>query len=249
MEEDKVEEMEKEESEDFEERLEEELEEADKEKVEIPKEEGEWIPKTKLGKLVKEGKIGIEEIFEKGYIIKEPEIVDYLLPDLEERLIYIGGSSGKGGGIQRKVIRRTVRIHKSGKRMSLSAMMVIGNKRGYLGIGFGKAKTNKEALRKAAMNARKNLFYVKRGCGSWECKCGEEHSIPFSVIGKKGSVVVKLMPAPKGLGLCVSDEIKKIFELIGIQDIRIKSRGQTGTRINFVYAIENALRNLSKYKM
>jgi small subunit ribosomal protein S5 len=212
-------------------------------------EEGEWIPKTKLGKLVKEGKIGIEDIFNKGYVIREPEIIDYLLPDLEEKLIYVGGSSGKGGGIQRRVIRRTVRVHKSGKRISLSAMVIVGNKKGYFGVGFGKAKTNKEVFRKAALSARKNLFYVRRGCGSWECKCGEEHSIPFSVIGKKGSVIVKLMPAPKGLGLCVSDEIKKIFELIGIQDVRIKSRGQTGTRINFVYAIENALRNLSKYKI
>lgn len=228
--------------------IEKELEEVDKEIIEIPKEKEEWTPKTKLGRLVKEKKITLNEIFEKGYIIREPEIVDQLLPDLEEKIIYIGGSPGKGGGIQRKAIRRTVRIHKSGKRMTLSAMVIVGNKKGYFGIGFGRAKTNKEALKKASKNARKNIFYVKRGCGSWECKCGEEHSIPFAVNGKVGSVIVKLMPAPKGLGLCVSDEIKKIFELVGIRDIRIKSRGQTGTRINFVYAVENALRNLGKYK-
>jgi small subunit ribosomal protein S5 len=163
--------------------------------------------------------------------------------------LYVGGSSGKGGGIQRRAIRRTVRIHKSGKRMNLSAMIVIGNREGYFGIGFGRAKSNKEALKKAALEARKNIFHVKRGCGSWECKCGTKHSIPLEITGKAGSVVVKLMPAPKGLGLCVSDEIKKIFELIGIQDIRIKTRGQTGTRINFVYAVEDALRNLNRYKI
>ncbi len=218
---------------------------------ETPKEEISegWMPYTKLGKLVKEGKITLEDIFSKGYVIREPEITDFLLPDLEEKVLYVGGTTGKGGGIQRRAIRRTVRIHKSGKRMNLSAMVSVGNKKGYLGIGLGKAKSNKEALKKAALSARKNIFFIKRGCGSWECKCGETHSIPLETFGKTGSITVKLMPAPKGLGLCASDEIKKLFELVGIQDIRVKTRGQTGTRMNLIYAVEDALRNLGKYKI
>ena len=57
------------------------------------------------------------------------------------------------------------------------------------------------------------------------------------------------MPAPRGLSLCAPDEIKKIFELSGIKDIRMKSRGQTGTRFNFIYAVENALKNLNKMRL
>ena len=119
------------------------------EKAKLEKETKEsWVPKTKLGNLVKEGKITLEDIFNSGYKIKEPEIVDFLVPDLEERIMYIGGSSGKGGGIQRRAARRTVRIHKSGRRINLSAMVVVGNKNGCIGIGFGRAATNKETLKR-----------------------------------------------------------------------------------------------------
>lgn len=234
-------------------------EESSKNKTESPKErwksgtgitsEEEWVPKTKLGRLVKEGKIEIDKIFELGYKIKEFEIVDFLISDLEEKIILIGGSPEKGGGIQRRTIRRTVRVHKSGRRVNLSALVVVGNRRGYIGFGFGRASTNKETVKKAAMKARLNIFPVKRGCGSWECECGREHSVPFTVKGKCGSIVVKLMPAPRGLGLCAPDEIKKVFELVGIEDVRMKTRGQTGTRLNFVYAVEDALRNLNKIKL
>lgn len=232
-------------------RVETEKKKADK-KIEAEKkvlEEKPWVPKTKLGNLVNEGKISLEDIFKLGYKIKESEIVDSLITDLEEGIIYIGGGPGKGGGIQRKAARRTIRIHKSGRRINISAMVVVGNKKGYLGIGFGRALTNKEAIKKATRNAKLNIFPVRRGCGSAECKCGEEHSIPSTSIGKTGSVVVKLMPAPRGLGLCAPDEIKKLFRLVGIKDIRIKSRGQTGTRLNFIYAVENALKNLNKMKL
>lgn len=212
-------------------------------------EEEVWEPKTELGRLASEGKITIEEIFSQGHKIKEAQIIDKLIPDLEEEVIYIGGSPGKGGGIQRSAVRRTVRIHKSGKRTSLSAMVIVGNKNGYLGIGFGRSTSNKEAIKKAATDARKNVFPVRRGCGSSECKCGELHSIPLSITGKKGSVLVKLMPAPRGLSLCSPDEVKKVFRLAGIKDIRMKSRGQTGTRLNFIYAVEDALRNLNEVKL
>ncbi|RLJ00439.1 MAG: 30S ribosomal protein S5 [Candidatus Aenigmatarchaeota archaeon] len=212
-------------------------------------EEEPWIPKTKLGTQVQAGKITLEDIFKFGHLIKEPQITDFLIPDLEEELILIGGSPGKGGGIRRSMIRRTVRIHKSGRRLNLGAMVVVGNKNGYIGVGFGRAATNKEAIQKAARKARMNIFPIRRGCGSAECMCGEEHSIPFISFGKTGSVLVKLMPAPKGLKLCSPEEIKKMFRLAGIKDIRIKSRGQTGTRMNFIYAVENALKNLSKSKL
>lgn len=246
-------------------------EEAEKELEEVGEEEGEkktveeeakeiweevkdetekWTPKTKLGKMVKEGEItDIKQIFESGLRIKEPEIVDFLLPELKQELILIGGTPGKGGGIQRRVVRRTARVHASGKRISFSILSVIGNENGYLGIGFGKSDDTKKAIAQAINKAKKNIFPVVRGCGSWYCACKRPHSIPFSVRGKKGSVRVTLLPAPRGLGLCAQEEIKKIFRLAGIKDIRMNSFGNTGARINFVYAVEDALKSLIRLKI
>ena len=85
------------------------------------------------------------------------------------------------------------------------------------------------------------LIKVPMGCGSWKCNCGEPHSIPFEVHGKSGSVKIKLMPAPKGVGLAVEDELKKIFRAAGYKDIWSKSSGQTRKKTNFVNACGQAL--------
>lgn len=214
-------------------------------------EEGEasWKPKTKLGLAVKEGVIGVDQIFECGQMIREPQIIDFLFPNLQETTMLIGGSPGKGGGIQRRPSRRTVRVHKSGRRTNISMMTIVGDSRGFLGIGIGKANANKIAREKSLNAAKLNMFPVRKGCGSWECNCGQGHSIPFTVHGKSGSIELKLMPAPKGLGLCVTDEMKKIFEIAGIKDVRIKTRGKTHTRINFIQAIEDALKNVNRMKV
>jgi len=208
-----------------------------------------WTPRTELGKKVLSGEVkSIEEILDKGIRILEPEIVDVLLPDLKQELIYIGGSTGKGGGIKRIPIRITKKVTKSGKRLRYSAMAVVGNEDGIVGVGRGKAKEPRLAIEKAIRKAKLNLIKVKRGCGSWECGCGTEHSIPFKVEGKCGSVRVVLMPAPKGVGLVASDEAKKLFRLAGIKDIWMKSFGDTQTRFNFIKAIFNALKNLYIYE-
>ena len=220
-------------------------------KEEEGEEEGEnkWAPKTRLGELVKFGKVTAGEIFETGQVIREPEIIDILFPNLQETTMLIGGSPGKGGGIQRRPSRRTVRVHKSGRRTSVSMMTIVGDPAGYLGVGIGKANSNKAAREKSLRSAKLNLFPVRKGCGSWECGCGEGHSIPFTIHGKAGSVEVKLMPAPKGLGLCATDEMKKLFQATGIKDIRMKTRGKTHSRMNFIYAIEDALRNINRMKV
>ncbi|MCD6371342.1 MAG: 30S ribosomal protein S5 [Candidatus Aenigmarchaeota archaeon] len=208
-----------------------------------------WTPRTELGRKVLSGEVkSIEEILDKGIRILEPEIVDVLLPDLKQELIYIGGSTGKGGGIKRIPIRITKKVTKSGKRLRYSAMAVVGNEDGIVGVGMGKAKEPRLAIEKAIRKAKLNLIKVKRGCGSWECGCGTEHSIPFKVEGKCGSVRVVLMPAPKGVGLVASDEAKKLFRLAGIKDIWMKSFGDTQTRFNFIKAIFNALKNLYIYE-
>jgi small subunit ribosomal protein S5 len=209
----------------------------------------EWIPKTSLGREVLEGKIkSIEEIFESGRRILEPEIVDKLVPNLKSELILIGGRAGKGGGIERIPIRITASMHKSGRRFRVSAFAVVGNEDGLVGIGKGSSVEPRDAIEIAIKKAKLNLIKVKRGCGSWECGCKQEHSIPYKTEGKSGSVRVILLPAPNGVGLVASDEAKKILRLAGIKDIWVKTFGNTKMRINLITAIFNALKNLYVYE-
>ncbi|MEM7827017.1 MAG: 30S ribosomal protein S5 [Candidatus Aenigmatarchaeota archaeon] len=215
---------------------------------EITKDEP-FIPKTKLGKNVAEAKIAsIDEIFRQGEKIKEAGIVDKLL-SLKSEIVWIGGSPGKGGGIRRTPTKRTSKMHGSGRRYKVSALVIVGNEDGYLGIGKGSANNHKAAIEKATEKAKLNLIPVKRGCGSWECGCGEPHSIAHQTEGKMGSVRVVLKPAPRGLGLCCSNEMKKIMTMAGIKDIRSKSYGQRKTRTNIIFATFNAFKNLNKIKV
>lgn len=208
-----------------------------------------WVPKTELGKQVFEGKItSIEEIFKSGKRIIEPEIVDKLVPNLKNELILIGGRTGKGGGIQRIPIRITAKMTKSGRRFNYSAFAVVGNEDGFVGIGKGTSSETRIAVEKAIRRAKLNLIKIKRGCGSWECGCGTEHSIPFKVEGKSGSVRVILIPAPKGVGLVTDNESKKILRLAGIKDVWIKSFGNTSSRVNLISAIFDALKKLYIYE-
>jgi len=208
-----------------------------------------WVPKTELGIKVKNKEItDIDEILDKGLRILEPEIVDTLL-DLESDLILIGQSKGKFGGGQRRVFRQTQKKTMEGNKPKFSTYAVVGNKNGYIGLGMGKSKETIPAREKAIRNAKLNLFKIRRGTGSWEDASTESHSIPFAVEGKCGSVIVKIMPAPKGKGLIVEKEIAKILKLAGIENAWSKSQGQTKNRINMMKAAEQALRQLSKMKI
>ena len=208
-----------------------------------------WTPKTELGKLVAEGKITLDEIYAKGIKIKEPEIVDRLIPGLQTDLIFIGGSPGKGGGIKRTPTRRTTRMHRSGRRYRVSAMVVIGNGDGYFGIGKAVANENRTAIEKATENAKLNMIPVTRGCGSWECACGGNHSVPVTIEGKAGSVRVYLMPAPKGVGLCVNNEAKKMLRLAGVKDLWTKCYGESKTRNNYALALFDAFKRMNRMRM
>ncbi len=208
-----------------------------------------WKPKTELGNKVKNRELlSIDEILDNSYKILEPEIVDSLLP-VEQDLLLIGQSKGKFGGGARRIFRQTQKKTKEGNKPKFSAIAVVGDKNGHIGIGIGGAKETVPAREKAIRKAKLNVFKIRRGCGSWECGCGKPHSIPFTVTGKCGSVVVKLMPAPKGKGLCCQAEIAKILGLAGIKDVWTKTRGQTRNRINFIYACEEALRKLIREKV
>ncbi len=209
----------------------------------------EWVPRTELGKAVMAGQITLEDIFESGKKIKESEIIDKLLPDLKNEIVLIGGTPGKGGGIKRTPTRRTAKMHKSGRRYRISAVVVVGNGNGWFGIGKAYSKEHSTAINKALKAAKLNIVPVKRGCGSWECICGKPHSVPMKITGKTGSVLTVLLPAPKGIGLCINDEGKKIMKLAGITDIWSTSAGDTRTRLNYVMALYLAFKNAAKTKM
>lgn len=209
-----------------------------------------WIPVTELGRQVKSGNIkDIDEIINKGLQIRESEIVDTLLPDLEHDLLLIGQAKGKFGGGKRRAFRQTQKKTAEGNKPKFTTMVVCGNHDGIVGMGTGSARETVPAREKAIGNSKRNIIKIKRGCGSWECGCGEPHTIPFEVDGKCGSVRIKLLPAPKGLGLCIHDECKKVFEFAGIKDIWSKTYGQTSSRINLLRACFNALKKLSLVKV
>ncbi|MFQ5999296.1 MAG: 30S ribosomal protein S5 [Candidatus Bathyarchaeia archaeon] len=189
---------------------------------------GEWMPRTRLGKMILEGRItSIEEIFMEGLKIREPEIADVLLPDLQEEVINIS-----------LVQKQT----DAGEKSRFKAIVAVGNRDGYLGLGSGKAKQVRTAIEKAAMDARLNIIPVRRGCGSWECGCEKPHSLPFRVKGKCGRVEIVLVPGPRGLGVVASESAKIILRLAGVKDCWTKSYGSTKTVPSFAYAIFDALR-------
>ncbi|AXV38288.1 MAG: 30S ribosomal protein S5 [Methanobacterium sp. BRmetb2] len=194
----------------------------------------EWEPKTKLGYMVKEGTItDIDEIFEKGLPIMELEIVDTLLPDLEEEVMDVN---------------LVQRMHKSGRKVNFRVIVAVGNKDGYVGLGQGKAKEVGPAIRKAVDDAKFNIIKVRRGCGDWGCVCGKQHTVPFKVTGKSGSVRVTLIPAPGGVGLSIGDVGKTLMKLGGIDDVWSQTMGQTQTTVNFAFAVFDALKQLTKVK-
>ncbi len=208
-----------------------------------------WIPKTVLGKRVQGGEFSsLEEILRKGEVILEPEIVDHLVPDLKQEVIYIGGSPGKGGGIRRTATKRTVRMHKSGRRFKLTAVVAVGDGSSIIGVGKASSKEHRTAMEKAALQAKLNVVRVRKGCGSWECACGGSHSIPFKSEAKCGSVRAILFPGPKGLGLVANPTGRKILGLAGVSDMWVKTFGNTHARTNLVYALFDALRGLNKTK-
>ncbi len=209
----------------------------------------EWIPKTVLGKKVNSGEItDIDQILKSPDRIMEPQIVDKLLPNLEVVLLNIGQAKGKFGGGKRNIWRQTQKKTKEGNRIKFATFAVVGNKNGYVGIGFAKAKETVPAREKAIRNAKLNIIKIPRGCGSWDCGCGEEHSIPYKTSGKSSSVKVELYPAPKGTGILTESEVKKILDVLGITDVYSKTYGQTKTKINVVKACFDALNNLSRFK-
>ncbi len=187
----------------------------------------EWEPKTQLGKLVKKQEIKtMSEALQSGYPLREIEIVDTLLPDIEDEVIDV------------KMVQR---MTDSGRRIKFVITVAVGNNDGFVGLGQAKGKEVGSSIRKAIDNAKLQLIEIRRGCGSWECGCGQPHTVPFAVTGKSGSVEVTFKPAPRGIGLVTGDVAKKILSLAGVNDCWAFTKGQTKTIVNYAKAVFNAL--------
>lgn len=194
----------------------------------------EWKARTKLGMMVATGQIkDISQVFSLNLPIREVQIVDALVPDLKVERISMEN-------VQKKTDAGAVR------RMRVT--VAVGNGNGIVGIGMGKAAQVLDAENKAIEAAKLNLIYVHRACGSWECGCGEPHSVPMVTVGKSGSVRVILWPAPRGTGLVASDTIKKILTLAGISDVWSRTLGETRTTTNQALAAFDALRNVESVR-
>ncbi len=197
--------------------------------------EEEWVPKTRLGKLVSSGEITtMDQALESGLPVKEPGLVDKLLPDLVDEVLDIN---------------MVQRMTDSGRRVKFRATVIIGNSNGFIGLAEGKDVQVGPAIKKAIDAAKLNIVKIKRGCGSWECGCGQEHTVPFEVTGRAGSVEVVLKPAPRGLGIASGETAKKVLELAGIKDVWTWSSGETRSTINFARATYEALKKTSTFRV
>ena len=193
-----------------------------------PREEAPWIPKTVLGKKVNSGEItSLEEILEQGGRIQEAGIIKKLLPDLKTEVVDVG------------IIQK---MTSNGQSTRFKAIVAAGNENGYLGIGQGKSKQMRIAIEKATNAAFLNVNPIKLGCGSWECRCDQKHSVPFKVRGKGGSVVIEILPAPRGLGLVAGGKIRRLLELAGLKDAYTTAKGSTPTMNSTSKAVLECLR-------
>ncbi len=192
------------------------------------REEAPWIPKTILGKRVASGEITtLEEILENGLRIQEAGIIKKLLPDLKSEVIDVG------------IIQK---MTANGQSTRFKSIVAAGNENGWLGIGQGKSKQMRIAIEKATNQAFLNVSPIKLGCGSWECRCDQKHSVPFKVVGKGGSVRIEIIPGPRGLGLVAGGKIKRLLELAGLKDAWTSAKGSTNTMNSTSKAILDCLR-------
>ena len=187
----------------------------------------EWKPRTTLGMMVASHKINsMDQIYENGMRIQESEIVRQLLPDIKSQVAHVG------------IVQKQT---DAGEMTRFDALVAVGNESGWFGIGKGKASQMRIAIDKATNAAYLNVIPIKLGCGSWECRCNQLHSVPFKVRGKGGSVTIEIIPGPRGLGLVAGENIKSLLKLAGLKDAWTKSFGSTNTMPSTTKAIFNAL--------
>ena len=194
-----------------------------------------WDPKTRLGKIIRSGKItNMKDALETGLPLRESEIVDLLLPDIQDEVIDVN---------------MVQRMTDSGRRVRFVITVAVGNNDGYVGLGQAKGKEVGSSIRKAIENAKLNIIEIRRGCGSWECGCGKPHTVPYAIKGKSGSVEIVFKPAPQGIGLATGDVAKKMLKLAGIKDCWAFTKGKTKTTVNYAKAVYDALQKNTQMRV
>ena len=137
--------------------------------------------------------------------------------DLEEKVIFIN---------------RVTKVVKGGRQFRFAATVVVGNRKGKVGIGLGKAKEMPDAVKKATQQASKNLINVE---------LIDNRTISHEVIVKEGAVRVMLKPAKEGTGVKAGGPVRDVLELAGVKDVLSKSLGSS-TKVNMARATLNALK-------
>ena len=154
-----------------------------------------------------------------------------------------GGRDNRGGGGRRQrdsefqdrvvEIRRVSKVVKGGRRFNFSALVVVGDGKGRVGAGLGKANTVPAAIQKGQDRAKRNMFQVPM----------RNTTIPHGVVGKFESSDVLLKPASEGTGVIAGGGVRAVLELAGIKDVLTKALGST-TAVNLVQATVEGLQRL-----
>jgi small subunit ribosomal protein S5 len=130
-------------------------------------------------------------------------------------------------------INRVTKVVKGGRNFRFSALVVVGDENGHVGVGTGKAQEVPEAIRKAIEDAKKRLIFVPR----------VETTVPHMAIGHYGAGSVRIMPAFEGTGVIAGGPVRAVLELAGVKDVRAKSLGSNNPR-NMVNATLEGLKSM-----
>lgn len=139
--------------------------------------------------------------------------------------------------LEERVVRtnKCQKTHKGGRTMSWNALVVVGDRHGYVGAGIGKARAIPDAIRKGVEAAKKNIIEVPM-VGS---------TIPHEILANEGAAEVLLKPAAPGTGIVAGSSVRTILDLAGITDVLGKSLGSANA-INIAWATLKALKNLKR---